>query len=95
MLMATSQAACANACRPYGGTLPLQIQLRILLQIIGAVGEMHEQGIFHADLKLENVLVRASGSVAVTDFGLAVRGDAPLLAYKCGPLHLACCLLIR
>ncbi|EIE27393.1 kinase-like protein [Coccomyxa subellipsoidea C-169] len=72
----------ADRYRPYGGTLPLQIQLRILLQIIGAVGEMHEQGIFHGDLKPENVLVRANGSVAVTDFGLAIRGDAPLLAYK-------------
>lgn len=39
-------------------------------QILSAVDYMHRSGICHRDLKLENILLDASGNVKVIDFGL-------------------------
>lgn len=44
-----------------------------LLQISGALAELHELGILHRDLKPGNIMVRKDGSLALIDFGLAKR----------------------
>ena len=42
------------------------------LQIISAVGYCHSKGVFHRDLKLENVLiVKDGGKIKIADFGMA------------------------
>ena len=41
------------------------------LQILDAVGGCHNAGIYHRDLKLENILFKADGSVVLADFGFA------------------------
>ena len=42
-------------------------------EIAQAIAHLHSHGIVHRDLKLENVLVHASGHVAVSDFGASKR----------------------
>ncbi|CAI9108212.1 OLC1v1007766C1 [Oldenlandia corymbosa var. corymbosa] len=61
---------------------------RIFQQLIDGVSYCHNKGVFHRDLKLENVLVDARGNVKITDFGLSalpqhLRGDG-LLHTTCG-----------
>ena len=42
-------------------------------EIAQAIAHLHSHAIVHRDLKLENVLVHASGHVAVSDFGASKR----------------------
>jgi serine/threonine protein kinase len=44
-----------------------------LKQIASALARIHEVGILHRDLKPGNVMLRADGSIALIDFGLARR----------------------
>ncbi len=66
------------------GPLEPAVAVSVVLQILGALGEAHEQGIVHRDLKPDNVMVLrgASGglSVKVLDFGLSKLVDRPLNA---------------
>ena len=56
------------------GPLSLPEAMRIVRQIVGALGAAHTAGIVHRDLKSANVMLVPRGQrvrVAVTDFGLA------------------------
>ncbi|KAE8451104.1 hypothetical protein EG329_004776 [Mollisiaceae sp. DMI_Dod_QoI] len=48
---------------------------KIFLQILNAVEYCHNRGIYHMDLKLENILIRRGTIVALTDFGWATRKE--------------------
>ncbi|XP_011071316.1 CBL-interacting serine/threonine-protein kinase 1-like [Sesamum indicum] len=61
---------------------------KLFQQLIDGVSYCHNKGVFHRDLKLENVLIDASGSIKITDFGLSalpqhLRDDG-LLHTTCG-----------
>lgn len=41
------------------------------IQIVLAIGHLHNSNILHRDLKLENILVDEEGYLQIIDFGLA------------------------
>ncbi|WP_214416516.1 serine/threonine-protein kinase [Sphaerisporangium fuscum] len=61
------------------GPLPPRLVAEIGLDLMGALGAAHEQGILHRDVKPANVLLTETGRVVLTDFGIAkVEGDASI-----------------
>jgi eukaryotic-like serine/threonine-protein kinase len=45
--------------------------LRFFRELMFALGDIHEKGILHRDLKPQNLMFRQDGSLAVVDFGIA------------------------
>ncbi|KAJ7955330.1 Non-specific serine/threonine protein kinase [Quillaja saponaria] len=64
---------------------------KLFQQLIDGVSYCHNKGVFHRDLKLENVLVDDKGNIMISDFGLSalpqhLRNDG-LLHTTCGSPH--------
>ena len=65
-------------------------------QIINALSYIHNLGIAHRDVKLENILVTVDDDAKLTDFGLCkqANGDDPMMT-TCGTLVYAAPEIIR
>ena len=50
--------------------------LRLFQELMFALGDIHEKGILHRDLKPQNLMFRTDGSLAIVDFGIAKDVDA-------------------
>jgi len=50
---------------------------QIMTQLLMTVGELHKEGIYHRDLKPQNILVLGTEgpTICITDFGLAVSSS--------------------
>jgi DNA-binding response OmpR family regulator len=59
-----------------GKPMPAEEALRIFRELMFALGDIHEQGILHRDLKPQNLMFRADGSLAIVDFGIAKHVDS-------------------
>lgn len=59
-----------------GRASPPNDALRIFRELMFALGDIHECGILHRDLKPQNLMFRADGSLAIVDFGIAKHVDA-------------------
>ena len=68
------------AARIARGPLPVREALAFAIQIAAGIEAAHERGIVHRDLKPANVMVSASGSVKVLDFGLAKSDSVPVVS---------------
>ena len=61
------------------------------IQIILAIGYLHEQGIAHRDLKLENILIDEDGYLKIIDFGLAkiIKDEEEAMTFWGTPEYIA------
>jgi serine/threonine-protein kinase PpkA len=59
-----------------GKALPPAESLRMFRELMMALGDIHEKGILHRDLKPQNLMFRNDGSLAIVDFGIAKHIDA-------------------
>ncbi len=59
-----------------GKALPPPECLRLFRELMLALGDIHEKGILHRDLKPQNLMFRDDGSLAIVDFGIAKHIDA-------------------
>jgi DNA-binding NarL/FixJ family response regulator/tRNA A-37 threonylcarbamoyl transferase component Bud32 len=59
-----------------GKALPPAEAFRIFHELLHALGDIHEKGVLHRDLKPHNLMFRSDGSLAIVDFGIAKRIDA-------------------
>jgi len=68
--------------------------LHIFFQAAMAVEYLHNNGVYHRDLKLENMIVDINGSVQIIDFDLAHKvsdiRNLQKLDVFCGTPHIAC-----
>ena len=61
--------------RRIGAGLTREQAIGYMRQIAGALGALHEVGIFHRDLKPTNVMFREDGTLVLIDFGLAKQAQ--------------------
>ena len=54
-----------------GKPLPAAEALRLFRDLMFALGDIHEKGILHRDLKPQNLMFRRDGTLAIVDFGIA------------------------
>ncbi|HEX3276193.1 MAG TPA: serine/threonine-protein kinase [Gemmatimonadales bacterium] len=54
------------------GPLPMDRVVRLLREALSALAHAHGSGLVHRDIKPENILIDPTGSVQITDFGLAL-----------------------
>jgi len=59
-----------------GRPLPPDESLQIFRELMFALGDIHERGILHRDLKPQNLMFRSDGSLAILDFGIAKHVDS-------------------
>jgi serine/threonine protein kinase len=67
--------------------LPEHAARRVFVQLVAALAYCHARGVAHRDVKPQNVLLDADGSLKVSDFGLSALPDS---LRDDGRLHTAC-----
>jgi serine/threonine-protein kinase len=65
------------------GALPIPDMVRVVAHVASGLDALHNAGIVHRDVKPSNVIIDASGSAYLTDFGLA-KGRAYTVLTKPG-----------
>jgi DNA-binding NarL/FixJ family response regulator/tRNA A-37 threonylcarbamoyl transferase component Bud32 len=61
-----------------GQPLAVPEAMRVFRDLMLALGEIHEKGILHRDLKPQNLMFREDGTLAILDFGIAKQIDATI-----------------
>jgi len=58
-----------------GRALAPEEALKLFRELMFALGDIHEKGVLHRDLKPQNLMFRQDGSLAIVDFGIAKHID--------------------
>jgi DNA-binding NarL/FixJ family response regulator/tRNA A-37 threonylcarbamoyl transferase component Bud32 len=58
-----------------GKALAPEEALKLFRELMFALGDIHEKGVLHRDLKPQNLMFRQDGSLAIVDFGIAKHVD--------------------
>eukprot|EP01062_Namystynia_karyoxenos_P029394 TRINITY_DN2208_c0_g2_i1.p1 TRINITY_DN2208_c0_g2~~TRINITY_DN2208_c0_g2_i1.p1 ORF type:complete len:1103 (+),score=343.58 TRINITY_DN2208_c0_g2_i1:123-3431(+) len=69
-----TQGSVATQIREFGALPPFTVR-KYAVQILRGLGYLHCCRVLHRDIKPQNVLVDATGCVALTDFGLCTVSD--------------------
>ena len=64
------------------GFIPLKEAFGYMKQILEAMIIITDRGIFHRDIKPQNIIVKSNGEVVICDFGLAISGEGLELMNK-------------
>lgn len=62
--------------------LPVDMAIRIILQVCDALSYCHKHGVYHRDIKPENIMVLDSGDVKIIDFGVALLEGARRVTWR-------------
>ena len=58
------------------GKLSLDECIDYMLQILNATNHIHERGVLHNDLKLDNIFVQNDGYLKIIDFGISTHNNS-------------------
>jgi serine/threonine protein kinase len=61
------------------GVLSVPSAIRVTIELLEALAEVHDEGIVHRDVKLENVFLCDDGRVVLLDFGVAQIEEETML----------------
>lgn len=61
--------------------MPPRVAVSIIAQILDALGEAHNCGIIHRDVKPQNVIVSPNGRAKLADFGIAREATATTMTF--------------
>lgn len=64
------------------GALDMQEALSIMKQLVSGVAAAHASQIIHRDIKPQNIMIKADGTVKITDFGIAVATGSVALTHN-------------
>jgi len=62
--------------------LPVAEAIRITLHMCDTLAYCHEQGIFHRDMKPENIMIQEDGNSKIIDFGIALLEGARRVTWR-------------
>ena len=55
------------------GPLPEKMVRMYFKQLIAGINYIHEEGVYHRDIKLENILFSEDLNLKISDFGLSIH----------------------
>ena len=64
------------------GAIPPREAVWMVKQLASALMEAHKHGLIHRDVKSQNVLIKADGTIKLADFGIAVLNNSMQLTSK-------------